>query len=111
MIEPMTPAEALKLRNKLIPDFVYSAFNEVLALNINASNGEAAFYQGEVVNRIVASMALLDTYKDLSVNERHRLVRDARWLNVEGEYRLKGWTVTRENGESGAAFFVFKASR
>lgn len=97
MAGPIKPSEVGEAQTRLIPEPVFSAFNELIAENWNGSS--SVVKQDDAVARIVTKM---------SVNRDH--VYKHGWLSVEDAYRRAGWRVKYEKpayNETGPATFTF----
>lgn len=105
---PLSPEEILKFKADVTPEFVYKAFNELIAETIN--NGSASFFFKTARARIIEEMGKFDQFKDLDFGEITRMIDDRGWLNVENAYRAKGWKVTTDRTDEGTGFFVFKGN-
>lgn len=81
MVEPIRPDEIVQLKRNLIPDFVYIAFNRMIAKKFNGSY--ASFTQEEIIKEILS----LNTEYDRT----H--IFEEKWLDVENIYREYGWWV------------------
>lgn len=98
MVEPIKPDEVVEQKQKLFPDEVMEAFNELIAENYQ--NGSATFQQNEVVKRIVEKKGC----ESAEIFKNH-------WLDVEDVYRNAGWKVEYDKpayNESYAATFTFR---
>ena len=89
MIHLITPEEAEKARKSSIPDYVFQAFNELLAENFYDVG--TIIYQHEVLKRIINIYPyIIEDDKDSIVNS--LFVNN--WLDVEKFYERSGWEVT-----------------
>lgn len=89
MIHLITPEEAEKARKSSIPDYVFQAFNELLAENFYDVG--TIIYQHEVLKRIINIYPyIIEDDKDSIVNS--LFVNN--WLDVEKFYERAGWKVT-----------------
>ena len=89
MIHLITPEEAEKARKSSIPDYVFQAFNELLAENFYDVG--TIIYQHEVLKRIISLYpSIIEDDKDSIVNS--LFVNN--WLDVEKFYERAGWEVT-----------------
>ena len=89
MIHLITPEEAEKARESSIPDYVFQAFNELLAENF-AEYG-TIIYQHEVLKRIIY------LYPSIIENDKDSIVNSLfvnHWLDIEKFYQRAGWEVT-----------------
>ena len=93
MIHLITPEEAEKARESSIPDYVFQAFNELLAENFYDVG--TIIYQHEVLKRIAALYPYDNdnyTQEDKDVVTNSLFVNH--WLDVEKFYERSGWEVT-----------------
>lgn len=89
MIHLITPEEAEKAKRSSIPDYVFQAFNELLAENFYDVG--TIIYQHEVLKRIINIYPyIIEDDKDSIVNS--LFVNN--WLDVEKFYERAGWEVT-----------------
>lgn len=89
MIHLITPEEAEKARKSSIPDYVFQAFNELLAENFYDVG--TIIYQHEVLKRII------NLYPSIIENDKDSIVNSLfvnHWLDVEKFYERAGWKVT-----------------
>ena len=89
MIHLITPEEAEKAKRSSIPDYVFQAFNELLAENFYDVG--TIIYQHEVLKRI------LSLYPSIIENDKDSIVNSLfinHWLDVEKFYERAGWKVT-----------------
>lgn len=96
-----TPKDAKEHKLASIPDFVYQAFNNLLAKNYDAYG--TIILQGEVIKEIL-TVCPLDSMTS-------QIILENKWLDVEDEYRKNGWEVEYDKpglGESYPARFIFK---
>lgn len=96
-----TPKDAKEHKLASIPDFVYQAFNNLLAKNYDAYS--TVILQHEVIKEIL-TVCPLDSMTS-------QIVLENKWLDVEDEYRKNGWEVEYDKpglGESYPARFIFK---
>ena len=90
MIHLITPEEAEKAKISSIPDYVFQAFNELLAENFVGNVG-TIIYQHEVLKRIINIYPyIIEDDKDSIVNS----LFVNHWLEVEKIYEEAGWEVT-----------------
>ena len=80
---PISPHEALELKQANIPDVVINTVNRLIAENIRY--GYATLYQKDIVKELVAS----------GLNRRE--IFDKHWLDFEDMYREAGWEVTYDS--------------
>lgn len=96
-----TPKDAKEHKLASIPDFVYRAFNNLLAKNYDAYS--TVILQNEVITEIIRLCPL----DDITV----QTIWENKWLDVEDEYRKNGWEVEYDKpglGETYLARFIFK---
>lgn len=96
-IAPITPDEADAGVD--IPDFVIEVFNQLIKEKWDGT-------QAIVLQVGAVSLILERACGQVQRSE----VFDKGWLNVEGQYRRAGWSVTYEKpafNENGHAFFTF----
>ena len=101
MNRPITPKEAVGLKQNQIPEEVYNAFNELISKNLQ--HGYACFRQDDVVKLIKRNMQLNP--------EMRQELFDSQWLNIEEIYRKAGWKVEYERlgyKENSPATFTFR---
>ncbi len=106
MTKPVTPQEALKLKESKIPDYVFAAFNELISENI--VHGRAKVNQPKVVERIIREA------KELGIDLLRSDIYSNGWLDVEDVYRKAGWKVEYDKpgyNESYDAYFVFTGAK
>lgn len=107
MTKPISPDQIAEAKTKFIPDFVFEAFNRLIALNF--TNGQSRVYQSEAVDLILdlanSPVNLCNATALLS----REVVFSMGWLNVEEAYREAGWKVeyTKPYNEDYKAFFEF----
>ena len=90
MIHLITPEEAEKAKISSIPDYVFQAFNELLAENFVGNVG-TIIYQHEVLKRIINIYPyIIEDDKDSIVNS----LFVNHWLDIEKFYEEAGWEVT-----------------
>ena len=90
MIHLITPEEAEKAKISSIPDYVFQAFNELLAENFVGNVG-TIIYQHEVLKRII------NIYPYIIENDKDSIVNSLfvnHWLDIEKFYEMAGWEVT-----------------
>lgn len=91
MIHLITPEEAEKARKSSIPDYVFQAFNELLAENF--FNVGTIIYQHEVLKRIISLYpSIIETEEDKENIINSLFINH--WLDVEKFYEAAGWGVT-----------------
>lgn len=104
------PDELLPIKRELIPNFVFDAFNELIARHLR-SDGSAVIKQEEVVSLIRKKAA------EMSLDiDGHRTIFEKKWLDVEPLYRDAGWTVTYDRpvyygGEDFEPYFKFSRGK
>jgi hypothetical protein len=99
MSGPITPDEAAALKVNATPEGVYEAFNELIAKHY--VKGQSVIKQKEIVKLIL---------KKLGKSFTEQQIYDNRWLDIEPEYRAKGWKVKFDSpgwDESYEPFFEF----
>lgn len=81
---PISPSEVQERAGESIPEEVFEAFNEAIAATWDGR--EAVVQQEAVIARILDKMQ--------GNRDKNRALLFAKhWLDVEGAYRAKGWTV------------------
>lgn len=80
MSKAMTPNEINSLKQELIPEFVFDAFNKLIAKNLN---GKTSFVK---VKDVVENIVLAN---DVTAQK----IYDSKWLDIEQSYRDAGWFV------------------
>ena len=104
---PIRPDEIEKLKGTQIPEFVFEAFNEMIAEKFN--QGWAVVTQPEVVERILWKMPNGD--RQMKMNE----IFNRHWLDIEGLYEEAGWTVKFDSAANGdgtfSPYFTFSRRR
>lgn len=101
MTAPVSPSEAIALKNDLVPNFVFEAFNEIIIKNIK-QNGVAKVEQDEVLELIVNKSSGTLSRQD---------VFEKSFLDVESHYRKSGWIVSYDSPayyENYKAYYIFK---
>jgi len=96
--QPITPNEVVRLKEKILPNEVFDAFNELIAKKWNGRS--STVLQCEVVKLLKGKMQLEDT----------SIIFDNNWLDVEPVYRDAGWVVKYDKpgyNESYEASFKF----
>lgn len=94
MIEPISPLQVESKKETLLPDFVTEAFNVLIAKNF--SSNSSTFKKCDVVELIIKTSPEPITSK---------IVYDNKWLNVEGIYRNKGWSVKYDSSDYTESWF------
>src|ERR1700692_3611370 len=100
-VKPITPDEVVPLKESLIPDEVFEAFNELIAENF--SGGSATIRQSDIVARATDK-----------IKAKGGLIFDYKWLDIEDIYRKAGWKVSYDKpgyNESYPAIFEFSRKR
>lgn len=98
---PITPNEVEAKKLEVIPDFVFEAFNEVIAKNFRGS--EALVKQEEAMESLLRHIP----YEDKS----RGMIFMNHWLDIEDAYRVAGWVVKYDApgyNESYEAYFTFR---
>lgn len=100
---PITPDEVVKKKQQIVPEFVFEAFNELIARNL--SGGYAMVKQDDVVALILSKMNPEAVTWEGMGEDRARVFA-YHWLDIEPLYRGAGWDVTYEDspGYNGATF-------
>ena len=100
MSRAFTPKEAMELKITMIPEYVFDAFNEIIAKNLTLGH-RAIFKQKDVVSLIVEkSNGDIDREGVFSRN----------MLDVTSHYRKAGWKIDHDRpgyNESYDAMFTF----
>lgn len=101
MILPISPQEAAKSAEPVIPECIISATNKLLVRKLNGKS--AKILQDEILKEACVGMDNPDAYrKQIFANK---------WLDIEETYRKAGWKVTFDKPaycESYEAFFIFE---
>ena len=114
MVEAIRPTDIALAKAKLFPDYVFEAFNELIAAKFD--RGVARVLAKDVIDLIVAkankglSSDDIDEGSGLVRNQ----VRPLGYLNIEDVYRSKDWLVSfhgPDYTESWDSYFEFKAPR
>jgi hypothetical protein len=103
IVKPISPNE---LKRKPMPEFVITAFNELLADKYNG-RGDIIILQKNAVAKIIEVSARGD-YRCMVSEE---AIFKNGWLDIEDEYRAAGWLVAFDKPgycESYEASWVFK---
>lgn len=98
----ITPSEALSLKESIIPDEVFDAFNELIVEKIDL-HGSVTVMQDDVVEKII---------NKLGCNRQD--IFDKHWLDVEKIYQAAGWVVAYDKPaycESYKAYFKFSRKK
>lgn len=98
---PITPAEAFKKREELIPEFVYTAINNLITKEYKHKNVSFDLYKRKIINEIIAIG-----------NVTEEEIYENGWLDFESVYSKYGWQVIYEAPDWGEVihrFYRFKA--
>ncbi len=101
-VKPITPSEAIDQKTSLIPDIVFTSFNDLISENIDVT-GEALVKQKDVVKRIMDNSEITEGQ-----------IYKGKYLDIEDFYRKSGWAVTYDKPayyEDYDAFFIFRKKR
>lgn len=107
MSKAITPKEVTAQKESSIPEYVFEAFNELIAMHYNGSS--ACFTQDAVMALILKKMGKKPT--DQGARQHIYLNH---WLDVEDIYRKKGWKVEYDKPaycETYDANFTFSKKR
>lgn len=102
-VKPITPKEAKNAYGAGIPDFVFEAFNAIIA---ESGRHGTSF----LIFKDAAVKAVLAKAKDAGINLERQDVFDLNYLDVENHYKAAGWEVSytkRHYSESGDVYFSF----
>lgn len=104
MAKVYSPEDVLKKRNEMIPDFVITAFNDLLTENYQED--ETIIKQEDAIRKI------------LEYSTDYELTREAifkkHYLDIENLYRNNGWEVDYEKpafDERFEPYFIFKPKK
>lgn len=100
MSRAFTPQEAMDLKDKMLPAYVFDAFNEIIANNLTLGH-RSQFKQKDVINLIVEK-SNGDVDRDG--------VFSRKMLDVNSHYHQAGWKIERDQpgyNESYDAVFIF----
>ncbi|QQG42102.1 MAG: hypothetical protein HYV90_02180 [Candidatus Woesebacteria bacterium] len=100
-IKPISQKEVANEKQRLFPNEVFEAFNEMIIQNAGGGGGQISVDQGEVVKLMVK--------KGLN---RDQIFKNG-WLDVEDVYRKAGWKVEYDKpayNEDYSAYFIFSRS-
>jgi len=95
---PIAPSAVTDLKTTLIPEYVFDAFNHMIAKNWNGRS--SSFTQDAVIDKICETQ---------TVDRQHLFINN--YLDVEDSYRKLGWFVHYDKpayNETGEAMFTFK---
>lgn len=95
----ISPKDITAHKRNTIPEFVFDAFNELIAADFNGS--VATVKQSEVIERILADQIDLD----------RQTIFSRGWLNIEDVYDAVGWRVVYDKpsyNETYEAYWMFK---
>jgi hypothetical protein len=81
MIKPISPDDVVAVKEHIIPDYVFEAFNYLIAKNFK--NEKSVVGQSDVINHI------LKLKNDIDKN----YIFNNHLLDVEDIYRKEGWNV------------------
>lgn len=99
-VAPITPNKIME--NKVIPDEVIEAFNDLIAENHRGS--QSFVTQDAVVGLIVSKMADAASARgrvlEFQPGEARQRIFDSKWLDVGYLYGIAGWTVTYDTPSS-----------
>ena len=117
MSKAISPSQVAGQKAKSFPDYVFDAFNELIAANFTA--GSATVKQKHVIERILAKAneGISDDEIDGEIAGSGRSLSrgqifDRGYLNVEEVYREQGWKVTYDKPtyyENYDAYFEFRS--
>lgn len=103
------PEEVVKAKEKIVPEFVFEAFNECIAKHIQGKRSE--FTQDSVIEAMYRH-ARLYRYHGIDNGKFRQKIFAERWLDVEPIYREAGWAVAYDKpayNETYPATFIFTA--
>lgn len=106
MSKPISPTELASYKAQMFPDFVFEAFNQLIAAG---STGPSTIIvkQDAVIDKMIALAADSEELTRSQIFSRG-------YLNVEDCYRAEGWKVEYDKPaycENYDAFFTFKAAK
>lgn len=102
MAKALNPNDLAKKKKEVLPDFVFEAFNNIIAKNFN--NNSSHFRQDEVVEEMIKLAQFSEPIDK-------KIIFDNHYLDVEDVYREEGWTVSYDSPaycEDFPATFTFK---
>lgn len=105
MVKPITPDTVTEYKLKSIPDEVFEAVNELIALKFTIRGQRVIVKQQEIIDLVRKKL-----YPDAEEGVKGRF--DFNWLNFEKVYEEAGWTVKYDKpayNESYDAHFEFTA--
>jgi hypothetical protein len=105
-IKPIKPEEILDRKAETIPDAMFQAINELIALKWNGSS--AKFRQDDLIKRYFEI-----TGQD-NLESNRQVIFDNHYLDFENIYRKEGWQVYYDKpayNESYHATFEFKIGK
>lgn len=114
MIKPISPNEVMKYKENIIPDYVFGAFNHLIALKFDGS--KSVIKQDEVITLIIQFARKTDNrlnFSDQIGKFKERLFED-KMLDIEPMYRKEGWVVEYDKPaycENYEAFWTFKKGK
>lgn len=95
-VTPISPSDVGRAKVHHIPDVVFEAFNELIAVGFISHNSSIIINQDDVINLITEKMAErgeVDLGDPDAVASLRRKIYDKKWLNIEEAYRAEGWDV------------------
>jgi hypothetical protein len=98
-IKPLTPAEVVKNKGNILPEFVIDSINTLVTMKFNGVN--AKFTVEEIIQMIMSKSPVPVTRSE---------ILDNGWLDFEPLYDTYGWDVQYDRpsyNESYAANFTF----
>ena len=104
MMKVYTPEDVKNKHNEMIPDFVITAFNDLLTENYAD--------KGTVIKQDDAISRILQYSKDDELTR--EIILEKGWLDIEPLYQKNGWEVNYENPAFNDLFepyFVFKPEK
>lgn len=102
-IKPITPQEITDQKLKIFPEFVFEAFNQLLAEKFVNRTSKVNLPQKEVIDKIISLSGETINRTDIFENG---------YLNVEQVYRDSGWIVDYHKpsyADMFDAYFEFRA--
>lgn len=108
MMKVYTPEDVMNKRNEMIPDFVITAFNDLLTENYQEDETIMfAYIEQEDVIREILEYSTDDGLTRETIFKKH-------YLDIENLYRNNGWEVDYKkpmSDEYFKAYFVFKSKK